>query len=442
MEVQESHEPEQVSTQSESPAVAAAPVTVNSKSDAAANPNANTADAQDASTPSTTAPQPSDPPLSKNQLKKRRRFEKATAISKRRKEQNRHIKRIKAQNAGRDLDAERQIQLRNEQSGQGWKYREDKWKKIMQDADIDNSFRVCFDCSFDGLMTYKETNSLSLQLRHAYAQNRRAKMPVYIDVCSLKEGGDTRNHMKKVAGFPESWVGRAFRCHEAGLEEVYGCGSGGVKNDDSSNNANNKGDAKEKESAVKDVDTEKTTIDNANDNNESIESNSNNTQETLTTLPPNHKLVYLTGDSANTLTTLDNNTTYIIGGIVDRNRHKLVAANRAESLGIPTARLPLEENCNFNGSTRILTCNHVFDLLLKFREGGCKDWKEAILSVLPGRKGLEDVTADGKGEHGSEVKVDEEKDGEIVEEKEKCEIKCDEEKIANVSAEHASEDKS
>ena len=44
---------------------------------------------------------------------------------------------------------------------------------------------------------------------------------------------------------------------------------------------------------------------------------------------PKHMLVYLTADSDNELGELDPAAVYIIGGIVDRNRHKQLCYNKA-----------------------------------------------------------------------------------------------------------------
>lgn len=96
------------------------------------------------------------------------------------------------------------------------------------------------------------------------------------------------------------------------------------------------------------------------------------------------RLVYLTSDSPNALQDLDDEKIYVIGGIVDRNRLKRATITRAEQLGIATAKLPITDHLQLF-STKVLTCNHVFDILLKYRDCG-KDWKKAMLEVLPERK--------------------------------------------------------
>lgn len=260
----------------------------------------------------------------------------------------------------------------------------------MTNANIDTSFRICFDCKFEDLMSSKEINSLSLQLRYVYAVNRKARMPVYIDVCGLKKDSLTYKGLEKVEGFPNSWVGRAFHCFEDGFEKVYNDNSSREMKEEESTTATAADADKKKAGKSEEGKQDDASKDNAKTNKIS------GVNPSPKGLRPGHQFVYLTGDSPNTLTTLDNNTTYIIGGIVDRNRLKRVAVDRAEainkeypSLNIKTARLPLDENLEFGKSTRILTCNHVFEILLKYRENGYKDWGASIVSVLPDRKAVE-----------------------------------------------------
>lgn len=94
--------------------------------------------------------------------------------------------------------------------------------------------------------------------------------------------------------------------------------------------------------------------------------------------------VYLTADSPNVLATLDPSKIYIMGGLVDRNRHKGATYSKAQELSISTARLPIRESgVSFDGS-HILTLLHAFEILLNFRE--TNDWKQSIEAVIPKRK--------------------------------------------------------
>lgn len=54
--------------------------------------------------------------------------------------------------------------------------------------------------------------------------------------------------------------------------------------------------------------------------------------------------MYLTSDSDNVLGELSNEDVYVIGGLVDHNRHKGMCHDGAMKEGIRHARLPIREN--------------------------------------------------------------------------------------------------
>ncbi len=261
--------------------------------------------------------QKDEKPLSKSQMKKRKRLEKLMAIKKRKKQQAKEAKAAKAKAEGRDLEEERRIQAENAKLGVGHKKRELEWRKRFE-ASANSSFRVCIDCPYESSMTIKEIGSLSNQIRYCYSVNKKSKHPLHLSVSSLS--GQTYENLCKVEGFPDNWKDRAFQCSEQSLTEMH---------------------------------TDK------------------------------DKIVYLTSDSENVLHELDDSKIYVIGGIVDRNRLKCAAINKANELGVQTARLPIDEHLKLC-STKVLTCNHVFEILQKFKDH--KDWKKALLEVLPARK--------------------------------------------------------
>lgn len=282
-----------------------------------------TASSTDVNTHANSSNVETEQPLSKKQMKKRKRYEKLMDIKKRKKQQEKERRHAKAIAEGRDLEEERRLQLEREKSGEGKKRREEEWNKKMESADT--SFRVCVDCGFEDLMTYKEMNSLASQIRYCYAANKRSKNPVYISVSGLNESGTTFEQLSKVEGFPEQWKQRGFSCSSESLEEMH------------------------------DI----------------------------------HNLVYLTSDSETKLDHLDDSKTYVIGGIVDRNRLKGITIEKANKLGIQTAKLPIDEHLKLV-ATKVLTVNHVFEILLKYREFG-NDWKQALLEVLPQRKDIQEI---------------------------------------------------
>ena len=281
--------------------------------------------------------------ISKNQLKRKRRWERALEVKQRRKRQEKETKVAMAQVQGRDLEQERQYQKERTLAGTGRKRKQEKWQTEKLPL-VKQSFQVCLDCNFEEHMSPKEVSSLSIQIRYCYGNNRRNAHPCQLTATSLS--GMTLQHLQNVSGF-EEWSNWAFTGTEQPLEEYFD-------------------------------------------------------QETQQS-----RMVYLTSDSEHTLPDLDDSKIYIIGGIVDRNRLKRAAISRAESLGLATARLPLDEHLIKMETTRVLTCNHVFDILLHYRLH--RDWKKALLHVLPQRKDAKFANGednDEKAENSGEEKQD------------------------------------
>ncbi|GIL67053.1 hypothetical protein Vafri_20488 [Volvox africanus] len=95
------------------------------------------------------------------------------------------------------------------------------------------------------------------------------------------------------------------------------------------------------------------------------------------------RLVYLTADAEQELDELDENLVYIIGGLVDHNRHKGLCERLAKASGITTARLPISRYVQLS-SREVLTVNHVFQILVEFYAR--RDWASALDFVMPKRK--------------------------------------------------------
>ncbi|KAF5016908.1 hypothetical protein F66182_11262, partial [Fusarium sp. NRRL 66182] len=102
--------------------------------------------------------------------------------------------------------------------------------------------------------------------------------------------------------------------------------------------------------------------------------------------PEDGEVIYLSSDSPNTLTELKPYSTYIIGGLVDKNVHKGVCYQKAIEKGMKTAKLPIGEYLRM-ASRPVLATNHVAEIMMRWLELG--DWGEAFLQVIPQRKGAE-----------------------------------------------------
>ncbi|CDW58660.1 zinc phosphodiesterase ELAC protein 2 [Trichuris trichiura] len=105
--------------------------------------------------------------------------------------------------------------------------------------------------------------------------------------------------------------------------------------------------------------------------------------EPLTTVFDKSDIVYLSSESPNCLDELDETKVYVIGGLVDHNHYKGKCLDVAESNGIAHARLPIEEHMNLK-TRRVLTINHVFEILLRYTES--RSWKTSFDMVIPMRK--------------------------------------------------------
>lgn len=61
-------------------------------------------------------------------------------------------------------------------------------------------------------------------------------------------------------------------------------------------------------------------------------------------------IVYLTADASEQIDTLDKDSLYVVGGIVDRNRYPQLCLKKAQELGVRTAKLPIGEYLKLTGS--------------------------------------------------------------------------------------------
>lgn len=195
---------------------------------------------------------------------------------------------------------------------------------------------VCIDATFDDKMTEGEIVSFAGQIKRCYSANRFTEHPVHLSVCGIRDDDSkVKARWDRLDPQHVRWS-EHIKISTENFEDHY---------------------------------TDKA------------------------------KLVYLTPDSENTLTHLDDDKVYIIGGIVDKNRHKSLCFNKALEMGIETAKLPIEEYIQMS-SRKVLTVNHVFDIIIKFLEqkqsNGTSDehdqvdigeyWKTAFNEVIPQRK--------------------------------------------------------
>ncbi|KPI44774.1 tRNA (guanine(9)-N1)-methyltransferase [Cyphellophora attinorum] len=298
---------------------------------------------------------------------------------------------------------------------------------------------LIIDCGFDELMMEKEYISLGSQLTRAYSDNSRSTLQAHLAVSGwggrLKERFDT-----VLSGHYKQWRGMTF--HEEGFVEVAEQAKGWMEGADGAKGRNPlKGAfaryAVEAEAANKEDPNEQTGVDSEASGEVNGHEESTSTAGPSVPLPP-RETIYLTADSPHTLTHLHPYSTYIIGGIVDKNRHKSLCYNLALSKGIKTAKLPIGEFMQLQ-SRSVLATNHVVEIMLRWLENG-GDWGAALQQVMPKRKGAVLTKKEKRAkrkEHGSTGPA---KAGGAVEDDESNDEGADEDKGDVVNGDSDAED--
>ncbi|TXT13563.1 hypothetical protein VHUM_00930 [Vanrija humicola] len=308
--------------------------------------------------PTDTAPEagPSTPQLSKNQQKKlakRAKFE-SHKLEKRAAERIRRRERTQALKAGYEAgtlsEADKEIYER------GLELKRRAKANVNQAAEVWPG-GVVIDCGFDELMTEQEITSMSGQLTYVYSANRTAPRPFSSVVfTSFSPEVSPRLWEKMTKTNWDRWNRMHFWAEDVGVL----AGELG------------------KDKAESGAEVEAETGAEAANGNEAAG------PHLPPTLPATHKLVYLSADADEELTRLAEDEVYVLGGIVDRNRHKMLCQNKADKLNIRTARLPIGTFIENLPTRKVLTVNQVYSILVQYV--ALQDWAAAFEAVIPQRK--------------------------------------------------------
>ena len=316
--------------------------------------------------------QDSQPKISKNQLKKQRRHERWESGR-----DDRKAKRKLKIKEKKERRREAYAQASPDENGNRPRPPPIRPPRHSAGSGQQTPITVIFDCDFEDLMYDHELKSLGLQITRCYSDNRKAKFRTHLALANF--GGKMKERFDGIlAQQYTSWKGVRFfeedfvAVAEKSKEWMTGPKGGDVAG------------------ALKPLPVE---------GDVAMHEPSEGASE-------EGEIVYLSSESENTLTHLKPNSTYIIGGLVDKNRHKGVCHKRAVSRGIKTAKLPIGEYLEMD-SRKVLVTNHVLEIMLKWLEFG--DWGKAFIEVMPKRKGgrLKGECDDG----GSKARGDEEDEG-------------------------------
>ncbi|KAL9616160.1 MAG: hypothetical protein Q9160_008940 [Pyrenula sp. 1 TL-2023] len=283
-----------------------------------------------------------DPTLSKSQLKKLRRQEKWAAGKEFRKAKRK-------QKAAERKQRKREAREQSSKETNGPELSPPPVSAARNSRSSPLPVTFVIDCGFDDLMTEKERISLASQLTRAYSDNHRAPLQGHLTVSSF--GAKLKERFETVlASHHKNWKNITFL--KADFEEA------------SKQSLQAMGETADKYK-MDGIFASKSTV-------------------AVEDLRAQSEVVYLTSESPDTLQELRPYSTYIIGGLVDKNRHKGICYKVACDKGIKTAKLPISEHMEMQ-SRYVLATNHVVEIMLAWL--ACGDWGEAFLKAIPKRKG-------------------------------------------------------
>ena len=292
--------------------------------------------------PATNAQGP--PPMSKNQLKKLRKKQEWEAG----REERKVIRKEKVV-AKRERKRAAKDQAEAEGGEKPLTGAEKRMRHIQRPVQL--NVTIILDCDFDNLMRDNERVSLGSQITRCYSDNKNSKYRAHLTVSSF--GGHLRERFDGLLnGVYKQWKGMRF------MDEDFVETSVRAKEwmDDTRGKPFRGAFAKY-------ADLEPAQIEE---------------------LKQQGEVVYLSSESDDTLEELKPFSTYIIGGLVDKNREKGICHKRATERGIRTAKLPIGKYLDM-ASRKVLATNHVNEIMVHWLE--CGDWGEAFMKVMPKRKG-------------------------------------------------------
>ncbi|GAA5981136.1 hypothetical protein JCM11641_003124 [Rhodosporidiobolus odoratus] len=339
-----------------------------------------------ASTPSTAGePAPSDQPapvMSKSALKRQRKEEAFQAMKLQRRAHEKEKRKAKSSEVRRMV-------------AEGLMEKPPSKKKKGVGKQTPHGARIVIDMGFDDLMTDKEVKSMASQLAYCYSANRSTKRPFPLLISSFN--GRLRESFERRKDWA-SWKGVEW--WEEGLEVLYE----GARADLTTvaKAGANQELLTSTPSAVPTEPDDALPVTAVRPNVE-VSANLETPSPEYASSPaptvamgvfrgqprstaPQSSIVYLTGDSPNVLSSLEPGTTYVLGGIVDRNRYKLLCLNKAEKLGIRHAQLPIGEHLPEMQTRKVLTVNQVYEILVNYVANPNGGWREALRKTMPERK--------------------------------------------------------